>query len=255
MKLRRGATATLLFLWGGLGLDRWALAQGGPPMITDDPGTPGSGHWEINLATTGRHGASASELELPLIDINYGLGERLQLKYEVPWVTVHEENESSRSGLGSSLFGVKWRFFDAGDAGWQVSVYPQIELRNPGSHSAARGLAEEGTQVLLPFQLQRAFSWFDTNFEIGREFHSEAADEWMGGVVIGHRWSDTVEGMIEVHANWDGPLEHSAVAINVGARVAVGDAGTLLLSMGSDVHNALEERALVLGYVGWQIAL
>lgn len=25
-------------------------AQGGPPMITDDPGTPGSGRFEINLA-------------------------------------------------------------------------------------------------------------------------------------------------------------------------------------------------------------
>ena len=26
------------------------LAQGGPPLITDDPGTPGDGHWEINIA-------------------------------------------------------------------------------------------------------------------------------------------------------------------------------------------------------------
>ena len=26
-----------------------ALAQGGPPMITDDPDTPGPGCWEINL--------------------------------------------------------------------------------------------------------------------------------------------------------------------------------------------------------------
>ena len=27
-----------------------ALAQGGPPMITDDPDTPGPGYREINLA-------------------------------------------------------------------------------------------------------------------------------------------------------------------------------------------------------------
>src|SRR5438445_482716 len=26
-----------------------ALAQGGPPMVTDDPETPGDGHWEINI--------------------------------------------------------------------------------------------------------------------------------------------------------------------------------------------------------------
>ena len=29
-----------------------ALAQGGPPFLTDDPGTPGDGRWEINLAFT-----------------------------------------------------------------------------------------------------------------------------------------------------------------------------------------------------------
>jgi len=28
----------------------WSFAQGGPPMLTDDPGTPGSGAWEINFA-------------------------------------------------------------------------------------------------------------------------------------------------------------------------------------------------------------
>jgi hypothetical protein len=27
-----------------------AFAQGGPPLITDDPDTPGPGHWEINIA-------------------------------------------------------------------------------------------------------------------------------------------------------------------------------------------------------------
>src|SRR6266849_7689835 len=34
-----------------LGLtERAAFAQGGPPMLTDDPGTPGNRHWEINTA-------------------------------------------------------------------------------------------------------------------------------------------------------------------------------------------------------------
>ena len=29
-------------------------AQGGPPFITDDPGTPGNQHWEVNLGWIGR---------------------------------------------------------------------------------------------------------------------------------------------------------------------------------------------------------
>src|SRR5689334_7895346 len=63
-----------------------AFGAAGPPLVTDDPGTAEKGTWEINLASTyeERHGQSAAEL--PLLDFNYGLGERVQFKYEVPWV-------------------------------------------------------------------------------------------------------------------------------------------------------------------------
>src|SRR5215470_14934711 len=67
-----------------------SLAQGGPPMITDDPGTPGPGNWEINIAATAAHWGRIVEGEWPLLDLNYGVGSRIQLKYEVPWVTQHE---------------------------------------------------------------------------------------------------------------------------------------------------------------------
>src|ERR1043166_6823829 len=63
-----------------------ARAQGGPPLLTDDPGTPGPGHWEINLAATMERGRAGRTFELPLLDITYGVGERIQLKFEAPWV-------------------------------------------------------------------------------------------------------------------------------------------------------------------------
>jgi len=34
---------------------RAAFGQGGPPMITDDPGTPGPGKWENNIAIAFEH--------------------------------------------------------------------------------------------------------------------------------------------------------------------------------------------------------
>ena len=34
---------------------RIAFGQGGPPMITDDPGTPGNGKWENNFAIIFEH--------------------------------------------------------------------------------------------------------------------------------------------------------------------------------------------------------
>ncbi len=72
---------------------RAVLAQGGPPLITDDPGTPGDGNWEINIAFTAEKRKTVRSYENPILDINYGLGDRIQLKYEVPWLDLDERSE------------------------------------------------------------------------------------------------------------------------------------------------------------------
>jgi hypothetical protein len=41
------------------------LAQGGPPLVTDDPDTPGDGRWEINLATIATHSTGRWSLAAP----------------------------------------------------------------------------------------------------------------------------------------------------------------------------------------------
>jgi len=60
---------------------RAANAYGGPPLLTDDPDTPGPNHWEINVATTSENAAHEWEFGTPLLDINYGVGDHIQLKY------------------------------------------------------------------------------------------------------------------------------------------------------------------------------
>ena len=64
-----------------------ALAQGGPPLITDDPDTPGPGYWEINIAALRDKTQRQRRLEVPRVDVNYGVGRRIQLKFEVLWVS------------------------------------------------------------------------------------------------------------------------------------------------------------------------
>src|SRR5450759_3126047 len=90
-----------------------ALAQGGPPFRSDDPDTPGNKRWEINTVLVGDRNPSEGSYLMPNIDVNYGLGNRIQLKYEVP-LSIHESRGSSghvAAGLGNSLLGVKWRFY------------------------------------------------------------------------------------------------------------------------------------------------
>jgi hypothetical protein len=238
-----------------LGASGWAAAQGGPPMLTDDAGTPGNGNWEINIAATRRHGSFGSEQVLPLLDINYGWGERVQLKYEVPWVWANDRDRGSRFGVGNPLFGIKVRFVDGGAYGWRISTYPQYQGHSLASRSVQRGLAEERTALVLPFEFQRSFGRLSANFEVGREFRSREPDEWATGLVIGHEWTERVEAMAELHVRATEHFKRSALALNVGGRFPVGDLGTLLASVGSDLRNALDERAFYFAYLGWQMVL
>jgi hypothetical protein len=75
-------------------------AQGGPPYYTNDPGTPGSRNWEINLGYMPFLYVGQSTTHVPDVDINYGLGDRIQLTYENAWLRVWNGSSAPRYGLG-----------------------------------------------------------------------------------------------------------------------------------------------------------
>jgi len=132
-----------------------AHAQGGPPLLTDDPETPGNGNIELNLAFTLDQTRIERVFELPLLDFNYGLGDHIQLKYELAYLVVDQEDAGPAGGLSNSLFGVKWRFLDEDRHGLAMSTYPQIEVNNP--KSLRRDFIESGTNLLLPIEVAKSF--------------------------------------------------------------------------------------------------
>jgi len=225
-----------------------AHAEGGPPLLTDDPGTVEPGHWEINLAWTTEHSADAKYDEAPLVDINYGLNDTTQLKFEMPWVA---ETGRGTNGYGAAIVGVKWRFVDQGERGWLVSTYPQAEFLPPGLHHAAS--AESGVTWLLPIQVQRDFGAFDAGFDIGRTL-SQAGDGWFGGVDVGHKVNDRVELLAELHDEASDGDGHELV-FNVGTRATLSEHLTLLASLGTDVENTSGPRNQVVSYLGLQLNL
>jgi hypothetical protein len=241
--------ARRLIVASSLGLGAVAAhADGGPPLLTDDPGTPGDGHWEINLAWTTERSADARHDEMPLADINYGVGDRVQLKFEMPWVG---ETGRGDNGFGNALAGVKWRFLDQGEGGWQVSMYPQAELLPPGLHHAPS--AESGVGWLLPIEVQRDFGAFDAGFEVGRTL-ARSGDGWIAGVDVGRKVSDRWELLAELHDETSKGEGH-ALAFNVGTRATLSEHFTLLASVGSDIENTMEPRDRWLSYLGLQLNL
>src|SRR5580693_7294464 len=139
-----------------------AHAQGGPPFRTDDPETPGNRHWEINFGWIGDRNPAAAYYQVPDFDINYGLGDRIQLKYELPISLYTNANNTTLGGLGESLLGIKWRYYEhrlanppPGDedkaVNFSLGTYPQLSLNNPTS-AVRRGIVLPGPQFLLPLE-------------------------------------------------------------------------------------------------------
>ncbi|MBI4604499.1 MAG: hypothetical protein HY721_21260 [Planctomycetes bacterium] len=219
--------------------------------MTDDPGTPGDGNWEVNLAIAAEKRDSERTIEAPLLDVNYGVGERIQLKFELPWFFLREEGEESKNGLGNSQIGAKWRFLDQ-EAHWlDVSVYPQVEFNNPTS-SARRGLVEEGIAWVLPFQMEKSFGHLSVNPELGYVF-LEAEDEWLYGLAVGFSPLDGLELLAEVHGSAERDFEDDELLVQAGCRWSAHPNLTLLGAVGRGIRHSEEGGLELVAYVGVQL--
>jgi hypothetical protein len=136
-------------------------AVSSPPMELDDPGTPGSQGIELNLNATwaragGRRGTES------LLDANYGIGDRIQLKFERPYVTTGQAGEASQKGMGPTNVGVKWRFLEKN--GWQLAAYPAYQFDDGINATDEKGDPDdsEGASVYLPLLVSKSLGRVNT---------------------------------------------------------------------------------------------
>lgn len=176
-----------------------ARAQGGPPFLTTDPGTPGNGNWEINVGAAATRAADTS-YQLPQLDVNFGLGARLQLSAEIPYVLQTVPGTPQQQGWGNALLGVKWRLLDQGGQGWQLAVFPQLETS--GSALARRnGFAVDGPRLLLPLEVARTLGPLQVNLEAGHYLPQNGPHETFVGLLMGGSVAPRLEIGGELYAD------------------------------------------------------
>ena len=252
-------------------------AQGGPPFITDDPGTPGNRHWEINLGWIGDHNPAHASYQLPDFDMNYGWGDRIQLKYELPIAAATDENNTTTAGLGESLLGVKCRYFEHYRAGkpktdenknFTLGTYPQVSINNPTS-AVRRGIVEPGPQYYLPAEFTARVGPIDFNGEVGRWIgNRNVPSRWGRGLIAGHEFSARLELYGEIYdlqdVNRIGPPSNllpkqRELTLDVGGRQTLDRKGHLrLLFMGGRAIQAVTRQNSEpnwIAYVGVQILM
>ncbi len=131
--------------------ERTETSPQSPPLNVDDPGTPGCNKWEINVTADGDVTGPEKDWELPLLDVNYGIGDNVQLKYEVPIVN-RQVGGGSTSTVGESKAGIKYMFYDNDQSKVSVAIYPQMSFAL-GSRVVQKGLTSPGSVIVLPVLL------------------------------------------------------------------------------------------------------
>ena len=218
------------------------MTVGSPPLITDDTETPGSANWEVNLVVSSMLSHNQRRFDAPLIDVNYGIGERVQLAYEVPYAIERGikhpvsggRTTTTERGVGDSQIGFKYRFYDDEARGLSFAVYPKIHVRTPGGR---RTLSEGGTSFILPLLLTKEFARASISANLGVERSTEDdRTDYFASFGIGTRVTDRTAVLAEVAG--EGLLQPDArhYMVDIGLRRKLDDKQVLLASIGRDLH-------------------
>jgi hypothetical protein len=227
-----------------------AFGQGGPPMITDDPGTPGNGKWENNFAIIFEHRPNETSIDVPEIDLNYGVGEHIQLTLQNAPVLLKRSGHGLIGGLGSTEAAVKWRFLDEATSGLDMSMFPRV-IFNVVQSSVRRGVAEDGTRFQIPFQMAKTFGRWHADVEVGPRARTVGRSEWLYGIVCGFDLAKPTMLMAELHDESRMNFSRDVLTLNVGLRHEFTENYILIVSMGHELRSPDQPTALI-GYFGMQ---
>ena len=141
-----------------------------PPLATDDPGTPGSHNFEVNLISSCDQISGAKSCENGL-DAAFGIGEKTQLRISKALIRDSNSTGPAFSGHGQTDIGVKHRFYD--QDGLKLAVYPTFKLDDASRVTNTDGsLADsEGRSIYLPLIVSKDLGKYTVVTNVGRRLN------------------------------------------------------------------------------------
>jgi len=242
---KRLVVPAFLLLWPTI-----VAAQGGPPVITDDPWTPRPSHWEMNGGWEVEKSRGSSINELPSIDLNYGWGNRIQLKLEVPYL-ISSVDYQAHSAIGNFEAGVKYRFLE-NVGGFAASVYPQLVI--PRSRVSGQTVGNTTKwSVFLPVEVARSIGSFDLAAEAGWWASGDDKNTGSAGLAVGYEVRDGLEFVAECNGEGARVLHPDEVFCGVGTRADITEHIALMGAFEPMVKNPDEDDSTYRVYFGAQV--
>ena len=223
----------------------------GPPFFTDDPEPVELRHNEFYVFGTLDHADGAGAITGPAIEYNRGIAPNTQFHIVLPMAWNVPVQGATATGIGDIEVGIKYRFVDIEDDGFQLGVFPMVEL---GTGSARRGLGNGRTWYRLPLWVQKSVgAW---TFDGGGGWIVNPApgmyDASFGGALAQYsfnpRWTLGVEVFRQNALAADEP---GYTLLNMGGYLNFSQHFSLLFSAGGSVAGARHTVAYLGLYWTW----
>ena len=125
------------------------------PLQTDDTGTQGTSHWQLEVntdRTRARADAGTDTSQQANATLTYGVTDTVDVFLNQPYSWLRPSTGERSRGINDSSLGLKWRLADNG-AGWTVGVKPSISLPTASTRAGlGNGRSTTSLEVLSSLQ-------------------------------------------------------------------------------------------------------
>jgi len=166
---------------------------------------------------------------------------------------VNASGQPRASGWGNANPGVKWRFFDQGEEGWQLSTFPMYQT-GVSTEAQSKGIGVAGPRFFLPLQVARKVGSLSFNLEAGAYVPVHGDHERILGFVVGQQLTSRLELDGELY---DDHIKGGAhvTTFDVGGRYHLHRGFNLLFMAGRSLRGNDAGQVEFMGYLGIQILL
>ena len=240
-------------------------ALAGPPFVTDDPEPVDYQHFEINTAMQGTYTKDGRAGNWPNMDINYGLAPDVQFHVNLYAPFAKESGQSFHFGYGDTEVGVKYRFIEEDEEGWQpqVAIYPAIDFPTGDFHDA---LGAGHRRIFLPVWAQKSFGdwttfggggyWINNHADTDKNYWfmgwailRKFGEDWTLGGEIFHQTADLTGVPVD---GGTGTSARASTGFNLGGYYNFNDENHIIFTFGRGLQN-VEETNKFSYYVGYQL--
>jgi hypothetical protein len=177
-------------------LNYYQLANGAPPLVTDDAAVVPLEAWEYILSATGESRPAVDSGELPSLEVSYGFAKSMQITGVVARQVIDERGSDSRSGWGNAAIAYKWRFYGDDDNALAFAPAYSFPLK---SSSRLRGLVEDIRILSLPLVGTVARGAWEFSAQASLDIASTSTNGIGYGLAAGYAVTEAINLLAEIY--------------------------------------------------------